>query len=385
MKGENDVGNIYAKTLHIQFGYYHLYYIIYHMKNKLIENYYVISHNSLGKTNLIKSNVYSLENLILIKSNSYKLSEILFNKIYTYLNSLNHNIEIIHNSLNINSIDGIIDVTTNIGIINEELYSEDLNINFTINLNEIIENPKYSCDENIENHKKIVKLNYLNVYECMENAKRIHDEWEKVYISNINFDTANEITDDVTKKILQDVKLDKKSMIRERFFGTISPNGATNYVEDIIDDLNYRYFIKGRPGTGKSTLMKKIAANAANRGINVDMYYCASDPNSLDMLVLKEIDTCIFDSTPPHEFFPYRTNDFIVDMYNQLLPNNFDLDNKDVLDDITNRYSSSVQQSILELKEIEKVIERFENQLCNIFNLDKLEKKYNEILEILPV
>lgn len=36
---------------------------------------------------------------------------------------------------------------------------------------------------------------------------------------------------------------------------------------------------------------------------------------SLDMVLLRELDIVIFDSTAPHEYFPDRDNDEVVDMY----------------------------------------------------------------------
>lgn len=64
-----------------------------------------------------------------------------------------------------------------------------------------------------------------------------------------------------------------------------------------------RYFIlKGGPGTGKSTVMKKMAENAETSGAALTKYYCSSDPFSLDGIVIeneeKRIAVC--DGTSPH-------------------------------------------------------------------------------------
>ena len=101
----------------------------------------------------------------------------------------------------------------------------------------------------------------------------------------------------------------------ERFFGAATVDGSFDYIQNLTQTLSRRYFLKGRPGTGKSTFLKKIAAQARKRGYDTEAYRCALDPNSFDMVVVRELDFCIFDSTSPHEYFPSRTGDEIIDIY----------------------------------------------------------------------
>ena len=56
-------------------------------------------------------------------------------------------------------------------------------------------------------------------------------------------------------------------------------------------------------GTGKSTLLKKIAKEFCEID-DVCIYYCSSDPNSLDAVILKKAKVIIVDGTAPHTFDP---------------------------------------------------------------------------------
>ena len=58
-----------------------------------------------------------------------------------------------------------------------------------------------------------------------------------------------------------------------------------------------RYIIKGGPGCGKSTLMRRIAHEAEQRGLEVEYYDCSSDPDSLDGIVLPSLGIAMFDGT----------------------------------------------------------------------------------------
>ena len=87
-------------------------------------------------------------------------------------------------------------------------------------------------------------------------------------------------------------------MQRAYFLGGASPDGFETAFWNEQAGC-YGYCLKGGPGTGKSTLMKKIAAAFA--GEQVSVYHCASDPHSLDAVVLEDRGVYLADTTAPHE------------------------------------------------------------------------------------
>ena len=90
--------------------------------------------------------------------------------------------------------------------------------------------------------------------------------------------------------------------IKEPLFAAAnSGKGFVSFYGDIFgrETIERRYIIKGGPGTGKSSFMKKVAVFAEEKGRAVEYYRCSSDPDSLDGIVIDQRISLI-DGTAPH-------------------------------------------------------------------------------------
>ncbi|MCD7846839.1 MAG: hypothetical protein LUG49_02230 [Oscillospiraceae bacterium] len=88
------------------------------------------------------------------------------------------------------------------------------------------------------------------------------------------------------------------------FMGYSTPTGFTTHLRDDIESGEFTtYIIKGGPGTGKSSLMKKIASEISELD-EPEIYYCSSDPNSLDAVLFDNLKVIIADGTAPHVIEP---------------------------------------------------------------------------------
>ena len=135
----------------------------------------------------------------------------------------------------------------------------------------------------------------------------------------MDFEKANQLTDSLLTSFFGEVTLNKPSKVQHRFLGAATPVGAVDFVPNLTEDVPKRYFIKGRPGSGKSTMLKKIVAEGEKRGFDIEVYHCGFDPNSLDMIIIRELGIAIFDSTAPHEYFRSRDSDEIIELYGTII------------------------------------------------------------------
>lgn len=90
------------------------------------------------------------------------------------------------------------------------------------------------------------------------------------------------------------------------FAGANTARGFYSCFENILPaDLRRRMFlIKGGPGVGKSTLMRRAGAQAEEKGLNVVYFHCSSDPDSLDGVCMPERGVGLMDGTAPHVYDP---------------------------------------------------------------------------------
>ncbi len=90
------------------------------------------------------------------------------------------------------------------------------------------------------------------------------------------------------------------------FLGANSKKGFVSYFDELQEksDNLQLLILKGGPGSGKSSLMKRVLKYALDKGNTVEVIPCASDPQSLDAVIDYTAGFAIMDGTSPHTLDP---------------------------------------------------------------------------------
>lgn len=93
---------------------------------------------------------------------------------------------------------------------------------------------------------------------------------------------------------------------RHMFPGGNTSKGFFSYYDNVLPQENAKriFILKGGPGVGKSTFMRKIAEGMYEKGFIIEYMHCSSDPNSLDGVVFPELQVAMLDGTAPHTVDP---------------------------------------------------------------------------------
>ncbi len=94
--------------------------------------------------------------------------------------------------------------------------------------------------------------------------------------------------------------------VKHLFPGGNTSLGFFSYYGSIIsqEEAKRLIVIKGGPGVGKSSFMKKIGEDMLQKGYDAEFLHCSSDNNSLDGIKIPELKIALIDGTSPHVVDP---------------------------------------------------------------------------------
>ena len=172
----------------------------------------------------------------------------------------------------------------------------------------------------------------------------------------------------------------------QRFFsGSNSGEGFHNYFEGVIpvwDHLTRYFMIKGGPGVGKSTLMKRVAAKAEEAGEEVELFYCSGDPDSLDAVRLVKRGIVFADATSPHAMDPQYPGavEEIVNLGEQIDRNRITA-YRDEIETLTKNNKESYRRGYAFLRAAKALEEERYREISACVDMEKIKKQAMDMAE----
>lgn len=168
------------------------------------------------------------------------------------------------------------------------------------------------------------------------------------------------------------------------FMASATPQGFFSLFDNLYypKDEWFCYILKGGPGTGKSTIMKKIAENAQKLGIDTELIHCSSDPDSLDAVIFPKLKKCVADGTAPHILDPIYPgiSDKIINLGNCWNEKKLQK-NKLKLIDLFEKNKNFHKTASLFLRKIEDIQKSKNNLIEQYIDTKKLEKSFEKIFK----
>lgn len=171
--------------------------------------------------------------------------------------------------------------------------------------------------------KNISRL-FQRAYRFLRTAGDVLDDWSEANAEALMAGVANRMAWSVVDQITGDTPVANcPGAERHLFASAITPDGFVNYLDTVVSGCDRKYIVRGGPGSGKSTLISRVAARAVECGMDVELFHCSLNPASLEHLVIPSIGTAIVTSVEPHEWTASpdaAIHDVIIDMEQCLDP-----------------------------------------------------------------
>lgn len=148
-----------------------------------------------------------------------------------------------------------------------------------------------------------VSRHFARAYSFLAAAKHIYDDISATNAAALRFGAANQTAHRLIEGIFGDRQIHPQPGIERHLFASaITPQGPVNHLDNLVGHLKSIWIIEGEPGTGKSTLLAKIARASVERGLYTEVFHCAFNPLAIDHIIIPELDTAVVTSTQPHTY-----------------------------------------------------------------------------------
>jgi hypothetical protein len=358
------------------------------LKKGSVRQYFPGSNSCEGFYSLWDYNVNNLEKLIILKGGPGTGKSTFLSYVTKEMTARGHNTELLWCSSDADSLDGVIFRDIGIGIVDGTApHLRDPKypgvVDKLVNLGNF-----WNEELLLESRTDIINLTdqnkelYRKTYAKMKEAKEYHDKLEQLYMEGMNWSAIDKMTDQLINDFFGAYPDNKDGgLVQEirRFAGASTPQGPVNYLDELLSGATRKFILKGRAGTGKSTLTKKIAQAANEKGFTVEYYHCSFDPHSIDNIYIPKLGICLIDGTPPHEKDP-GPDDTVLDMF-KFMSEKVYRKNLSKIEETDANYQHSFLESLDILKECKAVHDELEKCYVKAMSFKEVDHVREMVLE----
>lgn len=241
----------------------------------------------------------------------------------------------------------------------------------------------------IEKREEIISTTKMNsqafktAYFSLKQAKVAYDEWLSYITQSTNYVKVNEITANLLNEIFSGVKPDynSKPKSRELFASATTPGGLVNEWPSILSNCKKAFWLQGEPGTGKSTLIRKVIENAHILGLDTEIFRCSFDPSKYSGVFIPDLQIAVVSPFP---------NDYKMDNFNGEVKtidfNHYLMEDrlssfKEELVEAKSSFWNCINRAVKYIAKAKKIHDKLENYYVPAMNFDAINQKKDEVLD----
>lgn len=210
--------------------------------------------------------------------------------------SLGHDVEMHYCSSDYDSLDGVVIPDKNVALI-DGTSPHVVDPKNPGCVDEILHLGDYWDTDAMEKNKSEILINtkkvgkhFARAYKFLASAKEIMDDIEDITTAAMHFGKINIMTEKLSKELMGSMAVcDCPGKERHLFGSAYTPGGFVDYSDTVLNKAGRVYFIEGRPGTGKTSMLNRLAMHAVERGLTVEYFHAPLKPQKLDSIVVKEL------------------------------------------------------------------------------------------------
>ena len=252
-------------------------------------------------------------------------------------------------------------------------------------VDEIINLGEYWNENIIQKAKpEIMRCNYQvgryfqAAYYALLEAKIAMDEWEFYVKDHQNWHAINQMTLSVENDLFNSCNAGQ-GVERHLFAWAHTPQGKTQHIDTLLQDISTLYLLKGQPGTGKSTFLNRIAERAITYGLKTEYFHSTLDPAKLDLIILPDLQKAMCVVSEPYEYIPQlNCNQITLDFdqsVNMAGLANFSSD----IEDCCERVNKNIQRAIKNSSRAKATHDLMETYYVAAMDFQAIERKRQEI------
>lgn len=144
---------------------------------------------------------------------------------------------------------------------------------------------------------------YARIYRLLAAANQLSLDWSASHNQLLDSKGINQVAEDLAASF-SGLPVARSGVERHLFASSLSPKGYVHYLESILGPLTEVYVLKDTYSCSAHSVLERLLAAAKTRGLFVEVYHCALEPQRIEHLVIEELSLGFSTASIHHDYIP---------------------------------------------------------------------------------